>query len=97
MALLELAGVVHTFGEITALGGIDLRVDSGEVVGLLGHNGAGKTTTVRVLAGLLPVDEGTVRVTGLDPAVDGAAVRRTVAVLPARPSLSRARLGPRLG
>lgn len=82
---LELAGVVRTFGEVTALAGIDLRVATGEVVGLLGHNGAGKTTTVRVLAGLLPVDAGTVRVAGLDPVADGTDVRRMLGVLPARP------------
>lgn len=84
-AALELAGVVRTFGEVTALAGVDLRVATGEVVGLLGHNGAGKTTTVRVLAGLLPADAGTVRVAGLDPVADGTAVRRMLGVLPARP------------
>ena len=74
---IELVNAVRTFDEVTALAGVDLRVERGEVVGLLGHNGAGKTTTVRVLAGLLPVDRGTVRVEGLDPQVDGSQVRRT--------------------
>ena len=82
---IDLAGVVRTFDEVTALAGVDLRVERGEVVGLLGHNGAGKTTTVRVLAGLLPADRGTVRVAGLDPQADGSQVRRTIGVLPARP------------
>ena len=76
---------MRTFDEVTALAGVDLRVERGEVVGLLGHNGAGKTTTVRVLAGLLPADRGTVRVAGLDPQADGSQVRRTIGVLPARP------------
>ena len=83
--VLRLAGVVRRFGDVTALGGIDLEVRSGEVVGLLGHNGAGKTTTVRVVAGLLPPDSGTVRVQGLDPTTDGSDVRRQLGVLPARP------------
>ena len=82
---IELVDAVRTFDEVTALAGVDLCVERGEVVGLLGHNGAGKTTTVRVVAGLLPLDRGTVRVEGLDPEADGSQVRRTVGVLPARP------------
>jgi ABC-type multidrug transport system ATPase subunit len=84
-AALELTNVTRRFGEVTALRGLTLHVAPGEVVGLLGHNGAGKTTTVRLLAGLLAPDEGTVRVRGLDPAVDGAAVRGQLGVLPAAP------------
>lgn len=83
--VLSLTGAVRRFGDVTALAGIDLEIRSGEVVGLLGHNGAGKTTTVRVIAGLLPPDSGTVRVMGLDPVTQGAEVRRTLGVLPARP------------
>ena len=83
--VLELHEVVRSFGDVTALAGVDLRVEAGEVLGLLGHNGAGKTTTVRVLAGLLPADAGKVRVDGLDPVADGVTVRRTLGVLPARP------------
>jgi ABC-type multidrug transport system ATPase subunit len=84
-AALELAGVTRCFGEVTALRELTLDVAPGEVVALLGHNGAGKTTTVRLLAGLLAPDAGTVRVRGLDPAVDGPAVRRQLGVLPAAP------------
>jgi ABC-type multidrug transport system ATPase subunit len=60
---------------------------AGEVVGLLGHNGAGKTTTVRVLTGILASDAGTVRVLGLDPLVDGPAVRRATGVVTATPAV----------
>ena len=84
-AALEITGVTRRFGEVTALRELTMRVQPGDVVGLLGHNGAGKTTTVRLLAGLLAPDEGTVRVRGLDPAVDGPAVRRQLGVLPASP------------
>jgi ABC-type multidrug transport system ATPase subunit len=82
---LRLDGVVRRFGEVTALREVTLHVRAGEVVGLLGHNGAGKTTTVRMLAGLLTADEGTVAVRGLDPTVDGPAVRGQLGVLPATP------------
>ncbi|MBS3942229.1 MAG: ABC transporter ATP-binding protein [Actinobacteria bacterium] len=82
---LVLAGVTRRFDDVTALDGLDLTIGKGEVVGLLGHNGAGKTTTVRLLAGLLSADEGTVRVGGLDPVTDGQTVRRRLGVLPADP------------
>lgn len=83
--VIALDGVVRRFGDVTALAGIDLHVRAGEVVGLLGHNGAGKTTTARTIAGVLPPDVGTVRVLGMDPAIDGPAVRRRLGVLPAKP------------
>lgn len=59
-------GVVKRFGPVAAVDGVSLAVASGEVVGLLGPNGAGKTTTLRMLAGILTPDEGTVRVGGID-------------------------------
>jgi ABC-2 type transport system ATP-binding protein len=49
---IELDGVVKTYGRTTALDGLSLRVDRGELVGLLGPNGAGKTTTIKILVGL---------------------------------------------
>lgn len=84
-ATLELSSVTRRFGEVVALDGFDLEVANGEVVALLGHNGAGKTTAVRLLAGLLAPDEGTVRVQGRDPVADGDQVRQQLGVLPARP------------
>jgi ABC-2 type transport system ATP-binding protein len=61
---------------VTALDDLSLEVEPGDVVGLLGHNGAGKTTTVRLLAGLLAPEQGTVRVGGGDPVTDGPAFAR---------------------
>jgi ABC-2 type transport system ATP-binding protein len=84
-ATLELRRVTRRFGDVVAVDGLDLAVDRGEVVGLLGHNGAGKTTSVRLFAGLLAPADGEVRVDGLDPAVDGAEVRQRLGVLPAHP------------
>jgi ABC-type multidrug transport system ATPase subunit len=82
---LHLDAVRRSFGSVTALEDLSLRVPVGEVVGLLGHNGAGKTTTVRLLAGLLAPDRGRVAVGGLDPLREGSTVRRRLGVLPARP------------
>lgn len=82
-----LRGLGKDFGERTALAGLDLEVAAGEVVSLLGHNGAGKTTTVRLLSGVLHPDRGEARVLGLDPTVDGTALRRRIGVATERPSL----------
>lgn len=62
----EATGLVKRFGDVTALDGLDLRVDVGRVVGLLGPNGAGKTTAVRILATLLKPDAGQATVAGFD-------------------------------
>jgi daunorubicin resistance ABC transporter ATP-binding subunit len=59
-------GVEKSFGSTQALAGVDLQVDQGTVLGLLGRNGAGKTTLVRILATLLTPDAGSVRIAGLD-------------------------------
>ena len=71
-------GLVKAFGEVRALGGVDLDVRTGTVLGLLGPNGAGKTTLVRVLATLLTPDSGTATVVGLDVVADAAALRHRI-------------------
>ncbi len=58
MSLLEIRGLSVAYGAIRALHGIDLRVDEGEIVSLLGANGAGKSTTLRAVSRLLPLDAG---------------------------------------
>lgn len=63
---IEARGLVKSFGDVKALNGIDLEVEEGTVVGLLGPNGSGKTTTVRILATLLRPDAGFARVAGFD-------------------------------
>jgi ABC-2 type transport system ATP-binding protein len=70
--------LVKAFGEVRALGGVDLEVRTGTVLGLLGPNGAGKTTLVRVLATLLTPDSGTATVVGLDVVADAAALRHRI-------------------
>jgi ABC-2 type transport system ATP-binding protein len=80
-------GLTRDFGRHRAVDALDLRVDRAEVVGLLGHNGAGKTTTVRLLAGVLTPTAGTARVFGLDPVVDGVAVRSRVGVSTETPAV----------
>jgi osmoprotectant transport system ATP-binding protein len=75
-AALELQGVAHRFGR---LGPLDLRVDEGQTLVVLGPSGAGKTTLLRLLLGLLAPDQGTVRFRGEDiRGVDAAALRRRI-------------------
>jgi len=64
MALLELKGIAKHFGAIEALKGVDLAMDEGEVVGLMGDNGAGKSTLVKVIAGNFRPSEGEIRIGG---------------------------------
>ena len=71
-------GIVKLFGEVRALGGMDLVVKRGQVVGLLGPNGAGKTTMVRILSTLLKPTAGTAEVAGYDVVKQPDEVRRAI-------------------
>lgn len=64
MAVLELTGIAKHFGAIEALRGVDLALEPGEVLGLMGDNGAGKSTLVKIIAGNFPPSEGEIRVDG---------------------------------
>ncbi|MET7666924.1 ABC transporter ATP-binding protein [Micromonospora luteifusca] len=75
----ELDGLTKTFGAVTAVDGLSLRVQPGEVVAFLGPNGAGKTTTIDMLLGLARPDAGTVRILGGTP--DDAVARGRVAAV----------------
>ncbi len=75
---IEAAGLRKRYGEVVALAGIDLHVESGIVFGLLGPNGAGKTTAVRILTTLLPSDAGSARVAGIDVMNEPARLRQRI-------------------
>ncbi|MFE6649465.1 ATP-binding cassette domain-containing protein [Nocardioides sp. NPDC057772] len=74
------SGLVKTFGDFTAVDGIDLEIRRGEVFGVLGPNGAGKTTTLKMLATLLPIDAGTAEIFGVDVKAHPHQVRQLVGV-----------------
>jgi ABC-2 type transport system ATP-binding protein len=74
-------GLEKRYDTTTAVAGLSFDVQPGEVFGLLGPNGAGKTTTVEVLEGYRTPDAGVVRVLGLDPIREGAALRPRIGVM----------------
>jgi len=85
--MIEADTLIKLFNHFTAVDGVSLRVEPGQVVALLGPNGAGKTTTVRMLAALLAPTSGRARVAGFDVARDPIEVRRRVGVLTESPGL----------
>ena len=74
-------GLVKRYGDRVAVDHLDLEIGVGEIFGLLGPNGAGKTSTVEILEGYRRADEGSVRVLGLDPDRDAAALRPRIGVM----------------
>lgn len=79
--MLRLADVRKRFGRVTALDGLSLEVEPGEVFGLLGPNGAGKTTAIAVAVGLIAPDSGTVTIRGAgEPGCSAA--RRLIGLAP---------------
>jgi ABC-2 type transport system ATP-binding protein len=77
---IEARGLKKRFQKFEAVRGLDLQVRRGEVFGLLGPNGAGKTTSLEMLEGLVPPDEGEIRILGLDWATHGKAIRSRIGV-----------------
>ena len=72
----EVRGLVKRYGEITAVAGVDLTVNAGDVYGYLGPNGAGKTTSLRMMLGLIRPTAGSVRLFGHDPMASVDALQR---------------------
>jgi ABC-2 type transport system ATP-binding protein len=75
---IEASGLRKRFGKTTALDGLDLHAEPGQVLAVLGPNGAGKTTFVRMVATLLHPDAGQLRVAGHDVRREAGAVRRAI-------------------
>ena len=78
----EVTGLVKRYRSVTALAGVDLSIQHGEIFALLGPNGAGKTTLIGCVAGLISPTEGSARVLGLDVVTDYQKTRRAVGLVP---------------
>jgi ABC-2 type transport system ATP-binding protein len=81
-APVDVRGLSVSFGSVHAVEDLDLRVAAGGSVALVGRNGAGKSTTLRVLGGVLPPSQGTVRVGGVDAAREPRTAREVVGYCP---------------
>jgi ABC-2 type transport system ATP-binding protein len=82
VSAITIDGLTKAYGQATALDGLSLEIEEGELFGLLGPNGAGKTTTMEILTGQTTPDSGTISVLGLDPTETPTAVRERVGILP---------------
>jgi lipooligosaccharide transport system ATP-binding protein len=80
-------GLTKTYGEFTAVGGIDLDVEPGESFGILGPNGAGKSTTMRMLGATLQRTSGELSILGRDPSHEGPVIRSHLGVVPQQDNL----------
>jgi ABC-2 type transport system ATP-binding protein len=85
--MLEAAGLVKRYGARRALDGFDLKVQAGEIAGLIGHNGAGKTTFLEVVTGLVRPDAGQVSVGGVDARRHPRAARAQTGIAPQEQAL----------
>jgi lipooligosaccharide transport system ATP-binding protein len=80
-------GLRTRYGDFEAVRGIDVEVVKGEAFGFLGPNGAGKSSTMRMVAAVSPPSAGELSILGMDPAVDGPAIRARLGVCPQEDSL----------
>jgi lipooligosaccharide transport system ATP-binding protein len=80
--LVQARGLRKSFGAFEAVRGVDVDVARGEVFGFLGPNGAGKSSTMRMIACVSPRSGGSLQVLGMDPDVDGPAIRARIGVVP---------------
>jgi len=87
MAILKVNNLTKKFGNFTALDGINLEVNQGEVYGFIGPNGAGKTTTIRILLGILKATSGTATIFGQDAWTDAVEIHKRIAYVPGDVSL----------
>jgi ABC-2 type transport system ATP-binding protein len=85
--VIETVDLTKSFGPKTAVRGLSLRVEAGEVMGFLGPNGSGKTTTIRLLMGLLRPTSGRAAILGRDCHTEAVALKREVGYLPDEPFL----------
>jgi len=82
VSLVEARSLTKKFGDLTAVDAVDFEVARGESFGFLGPNGAGKTSAMRMIGAVSPVTDGHLQVLGMDPAVDGPAIRGRLGVVP---------------
>ena len=81
---INVAALTKRFGAVTAIDNVTFAVRPGELFGLIGPDGAGKTTVLRILAGVMAADSGSVRVEGVDVVAHPEDVRERISYMPQR-------------
>ncbi len=87
--MISARGLRKSYGELEAVAGIDVEVHKGEAFGFLGPNGAGKSSAMRMIGAVSPLSEGSLTIFGMDPAVDGSAIRARLGVCPQEDTLDQ--------
>jgi len=82
--MIEVEELAKNYGDVEALSSVDMEVEQGEIVGVLGANGAGKSTLVQILTGQLDRDSGKVEVLDEDPGENPVGLREKLGILPER-------------
>ena len=86
-SLVEARNLTKTFGDFTAVDGIDFSIPKGQAFGFLGPNGAGKTSTMKMISTVSPITSGHMTVFGLDPTTQGRGIRQRLGVVPQEDNL----------
>ncbi|MBC5636787.1 ABC transporter ATP-binding protein [Ornithinibacillus sp. BX22] len=82
MAVLEITNLTKRFGKFTALNGVNMELNEGEVFGFIGPNGAGKSTTIRILLGILKATNGKATIFGKNVWSDAVEIHKSLAYVP---------------
>lgn len=80
--MVEVEDLYKKYGEFTAVDHLNLTVADGEVLGFVGPNGAGKTTTMKIMAGLVQADGGSVKISGIDALKESGMIKRIIGYMP---------------
>ena len=87
MSILSIEHLTKVYGEKKAVDDLSLEISAGEIYGFIGHNGAGKTTTLKAVVGILPFDEGEVKIDGISIKENPIACKKNIAYIPDNPDL----------
>ena len=85
--MLTIEHLTKTYGDTKAVDDLSLHIAPGEIYGFIGHNGAGKTTTLKSCAGILPFDQGQIRIDGRDVVAEPLACKQRMAYIPDNPDI----------
>ena len=85
--MLTIEHLTKTYGDKKAVDDLSLSIAAGEIYGFIGHNGAGKTTTIKAAIGILPFDEGEIRIDGKSIRKEPVACKKLLAYIPDNPDL----------